>query len=151
MPALPNVDSLTYAGRESMKSNTNRPVLAIVDDNASICRAMKRLVHSLGIDGVTFISGQEFIDRLETMASFDPDCVILDMHMPALNGLQVQEHLKRMRRDIPVIFITGADEAWIREQALAAGAVAFLHKPFNCDLLIETLHAVLKLASTKQR
>lgn len=128
-----------------MGRNKTRPVIAIVDDDVFVCRAMKRLVSLMGMDADTFVSGQEFIDLLETMPSFDPDCVILDVHMPGLNGLQVQERLTRIRRDIPVIFATAADEVWVRERALASGAVAFLHKPFNNDLFLKTLRAVLKI------
>jgi len=144
MPAMLN---LTL--NETMKSNPNRAVIAIVDDDIFILRAMKRLVCLQGMDAVTFISGQEFIGRLEMMPPFDPDCVILDVHMPGLNGLQVQEHLTQTRRDIPVVFMTGAEEVSIREHALAAGAAAFLYKPFNSDLLIATLRSVLRLASPK--
>jgi FixJ family two-component response regulator len=128
-----------------MEPNRNRPLIAIVDDDAFICGAMQRLLCLLGMDADTFVSGQEFIDLLEAVPSFDPDCVILDVHMPGLNGLEVQERLTRSRRGIPVIFMTAADEVWIREQALASGAVAFLSKPFNGDLLVETLRAVLKV------
>ena len=133
-----------------MGRNKIRPVIAIVDDDVFVCRAMKRLVSLMGMDADTFVSGQEFIDLLETMPSFDPDCVILDVHMPGLNGLQVQERLACIRRDIPVIFATAADEVWVREQALASGAVAFLHKPFNNDLLLNTLRAVLKIGVAKK-
>jgi FixJ family two-component response regulator len=127
-----------------MESNKNRPVIAIVDDNALVCRAMQRLLCSLEVDAETFASGQEFIDLVEATPSFNPDCVVLDVQMPGLNGLQVQERLNRKRRDIPVIFITASYEDWIREQALASGAAAFFYKPFNTDSFIETLHAVLK-------
>jgi FixJ family two-component response regulator len=143
-------DSPTLAKARTMKSNKNRPVVAIVDDNAFVCRAMKRLVHLLGMDADTFVSGQEFIDLLEAMPSFAPDCVILDVQMPGLNGLQVQERLTRTRPNIPVIFVTAADEARIREQALASGAVAFLRKPFNNDLFMKTLHAVVKIGVAKE-
>jgi len=118
-----------------MKPNTRRPVIAIVDDNISICRGTKRLFYFWGFDAVTFASGQEFIDALEEMPSFDPDCVILDVQMPGLNGFEVQECLTRSRRNIPVIFLTAFDEVWMREQALASGAAAFLSKPCSGDLL----------------
>ena len=72
------------------------------------------------------------------------------MQVPGLNGLQVQEHLTRSRRDIPVIFITAAGEVRIREQALALGAGAFLRKPFNHDLFIKPLYAVLKIEAAKE-
>jgi FixJ family two-component response regulator len=133
-----------------MEANKNRPVVAIVDDDVFVCRATKRLLCLLEIDAETFVSGQEFIDLFQAMPSFDPDCVILDVHMPGLNGLEVQERLNRTRPDIPIIFVTAADEVGIREQALAAGAVAFLRKPFNSDLLIKTLHAALKIGAGKE-
>jgi FixJ family two-component response regulator len=99
----------------------------------------------LGFEAVTFVSGEEFIEALEGMPSFDPDCVILDIQMPGLNGFQVQERLTGSRRNIPVIFLTAFDEVWIREQALASGAAAFLCKPCSSTVLINTLRAVLKI------
>jgi FixJ family two-component response regulator len=121
----------------------NKPRIAIVDDDVSVCRAMKRLVRSIGMDADTFVSGQEFIDRLKGMPSID--CVILDVHMPGLSGLEVQESLTGSRQDIPVIFMTAVDEASVRGRVLASGAVAFLTKPITDELLAETLRAALKL------
>jgi FixJ family two-component response regulator len=110
-----------------------------------MCRAMKRLMWSRGIAAYTFASGQEFIDLLTAWPSIGWDCVLLDVQMPGLNGLQVQEHLTCQRPDIPVIFVSATNEARIREQALAAGAVAFFDKPFDTDLLTSTLRAVFKI------
>ena len=91
-----------------------------------------------------FASGKEFLDRLEAMPSFQADCAILDVQMPGMNGLEVQEQLARSSSPIPVIFITAHDEVGARERALAMGAVGFLRKPFDGELLIRTLRAVLK-------
>jgi FixJ family two-component response regulator len=123
------------------KSN---PLIAIVDDDESVCRAMKRLVRSIGMEGDAFTSGREFIDRIETIPSFQPDCVVLDVQMPGMNGLEVQERLASIGNPLPVIFITAHDEAGVRDRALAAGAVAFLRKPFNDELFIKTLRVALK-------
>ena len=123
------------------KSN---PLIAIVDDDESVCRAMKRLVRSIGMEGDAFTSGREFIDRIETTPSFQPDCVVLDVQMPGMNGLEVQERLANIGNPLPVIFITAHDEAGVRDRALAAGAVAFLRKPFNDELFIKTLRVALK-------
>ena len=131
--------------RHEMGSNKHRPIVAIVDDDASICRAMKRLIWSRGISAYTFASGQEFIDLLTAWPSMNFDCVILDVKMPGLTGLQVQEHLICKRHNIPVIFVSATHEAHTREQALASGAVAYFDKPLNDDLLINTLQAVLKI------
>ncbi len=121
-----------------------KPLIAIVDDDKSVCRALKRLVRSLGMDGETFASGQEFLDLVEAMPSFHPDCVVLDVLMPGLNGLEVQERLAINGNPLPVIFITAHDDAVPRERALAAGAVAFVRKPFNDELFMKTLNAALK-------
>jgi FixJ family two-component response regulator len=118
-------------------------LIAIVDDDESVCRALKRLVRSLGMDADTFPSGRQFIDLLEAMPSLRVDCVVLDVQMPGLNGLQVQEQLARSAHRIPVIFITAHDDSALREQALAAGALAFLRKPFNDELLIKILKIAL--------
>lgn len=124
--------------------NKSKPRIAIVDDDESVCRAVRRLLRSVAMDAETFSSGQQFLDLLEAMPSFQPDCLILDVQMPGMNGLEVQERLTASGNAVPVIFITAHDEVGVREKALAAGAVAFLRKPFNDELLIKTLHEALK-------
>jgi FixJ family two-component response regulator len=116
-----------------------KPAIAIVDDDASVCRAISRLLRSLGMNADTFTSGREFIEQIETMPSFHPDCVVLDVQMPGMNGLEVQEFLVRSENPLPVIFITAHDEIGVRERALQAGAVAFLHKPFNDEMFTKHL------------
>ncbi len=125
-------------------TNKTKPLIAIVDDDESVCRAMKRLVRSLGMEADTFTSGQEFIDLIEAMPSFQPDCVVLDVQMPGMNGLEVQQRLASSRSRLPVVFITAHDEVGARERAIAAGAIAFLRKPFHDELFIRTLQAALE-------
>jgi len=84
------------------------------------------------------------IDRIEPTPSFQPDCVVLDVQMPGMNGLEVQERLASSGNPLPVIFITAHDDLGVRDRALAAGAVAFLRKPFNDKLFIKTLRVALK-------
>jgi FixJ family two-component response regulator len=122
----------------------SKPLIAIVDDDESVCRAVRRLVRSIAMNAETFSSGQNFFDLLDAMPSFQPDCLILDVQMPGMNGLDVQDRLATSGNSIPVIFITAHDDVGLREKALAAGAVAFLRKPFNDDLLIRTLEEALK-------
>jgi FixJ family two-component response regulator len=123
--------SMTHAGT----------LVAIVDDDASVCRALKRLVRSLGYTGATFERGEDFLDRLARLPSFCPHCVVLDMHMPGLSGIEVQQRLARTA--LPVIFITAHDEPGLRKKVLAAGAVALLLKPFGDEIFLETLQAAL--------
>jgi len=105
---------------------------------------MRRLLRSLAMDAETFSSGQQFFDLLDAMPSFKPDCLILDVQMPGMNGLEVQQRLVKSGNTIPVIFITAHDELGVREKALAAGAVAFLRKPFDDELLIKTLRQAVE-------
>lgn len=137
-----SIGALNEAG--SISLSTRKPRIAIIDDDESVCRAVRRLVRSLGLDAETFSSGQRFIDTLVAMPSFRPDCAILDVQMPGMNGLDVQDHLVHSGSKLPVIFITAHDEIGVREKALAAGAVAFLRKPFDDELLIKTLEEALK-------
>jgi FixJ family two-component response regulator len=127
----------------------SKPLIAIVDDDESVCRAVRRLVRSLGMDGETFSSGQQFFDLLDAMPSFHPDCLILDVQMRGMNGLDVQERLAVSGRDVPVIFITAHDEVGVRDKALTAGALAFLRKPFNDELLAKTLGEALKRGGSR--
>ena len=122
----------------------SKPLVAVVDDDESVCRAVRRLLRSLAMDAETFSSGQQFLDLLHAMPSFTPDCVILDVQMPGLNGLEVQSLLVKSGKTIPLIFITAHDEVGVREKALSAGALAFLRKPFDDQLLIKTLSEALK-------
>jgi FixJ family two-component response regulator len=137
------INALTTAER-LIALNKSKPLIAIVDDDESVCRAVRRLVRSVAMDAETFNSGQELFDLLEAMPSFTPDCLILDVQMPAMNGLDVQDRLAMSGKTIPVVFITAHDDVGVREKALAAGAVAFLRKPFNDELLIKTLREALK-------
>jgi FixJ family two-component response regulator len=141
---------LSAAEQRSIALNKSKPLIAIVDDDESVCRAIKRLVRSLGMDAETFSSGQHFLDLLDAMPSFEPDCLILDVQMPGMNGLEVQNRLAMSGNRTPVIFITAHDEVGVREKALAKGAVAFLRKPFGDELLIKTLRQGLKRCAVGQ-
>jgi FixJ family two-component response regulator len=122
----------------------SKPLIAIVDDDLSVCRAVRRLVRSLNMNAESFTSGEEFIKLIEGIPSFQADCVILDVQMPNMTGLEVQARLSRSGNPLPIIFITAHDEIGVRERALSMGAVAFLRKPFNDVLFIKTLNAALK-------
>ena len=135
---------LSTIARVPIALKKTKPLIAIVDDDASVCRAVRRLVRSLSMDGETFGSGQQFLDLVDAMPSFRPDCLVLDVQMPGMNGLEVQDRLATSGNAVPVIFITAHDEVGVREKALAAGAVAFLRKPFDDNLFIKTLEAALK-------
>jgi FixJ family two-component response regulator len=128
-----------------MRRMRERPLVAIVDDDASVCRALKRLLATHGMRVETFASSRIFVEVVEALPSFEPQCVVLDMHMPGLTGLDVHALLASMRPDIPVIYLSSIHDSVSYKRALAFGAVAFFKKPFQDDLdeFVRTLCAIL--------
>lgn len=120
---------------------TAEATIAIVDDDASVRRAVQRLLRALGMRAQTFASGDAFLQSLDDKAAPRPACVILDVQMPGLTGLDVQA---RLGGALPIIFVSAYDEPHACDQALDAGAVAFLRKPFSDQLLVEILQQVLR-------
>lgn len=128
---------------------SHRPLVAVVDDDESVSRSTGRLLRSVGIDSESFPSGNAFLQKRAATPSFHPDCVVLDVQMPGLNGLEVQQRLAGS--GLPVIFITAHDETGVRELALAAGAVAFLHKPFDDEIFIGAVNAAVRPAAVPNK
>ena len=109
------------------------PLIAIVDDEVSICRALLRLLRVANYRAESFNSPILF---LESLAEHVPDCVVLDLQMPLMTGVELQEHLRRLADPPPVIIITAHDEPKTRERCLALGAVRYLKKPIEGDVLM---------------
>jgi len=105
-----------------------RLLIAVVDDEASIRKALRRLLGASDLDCALFASGREFLESLQKQV---PDCVVLDLHMPGLTGLDVQRELARTGFSLPAIIITAHDDPAKREQCLTAGASAYLRKPLE--------------------
>jgi FixJ family two-component response regulator len=118
------------------------PLIHIVDDDSSVAHALKRLLRSWGMQVRTFASGEEFLSALSR--SHDVDCSVVDVQMPGLTGLEVQERMNRGGMDVPVIFITAFTEEGIEEEAMRAGAVGFLRKPFTDEALVELIRIAVK-------
>ncbi|MFM0007283.1 MULTISPECIES: response regulator transcription factor [Paraburkholderia] len=112
-------------------------IVAVVDDDESVCRAIRRLLQSVGIEAETFSSGEEFLDTLSAIPSYRPSCVVLDIQMPGISGLEVQRQLAPI--GLPIIMITAHDELSARQTALVSGAVAYLRKPLNGAILIKAV------------
>src|SRR5262245_62282626 len=110
--------------------------VAVVDDEASVRKALRRLLCAAGLATETFSSGQEFLDWRKTHRV---DCVVLDLQMPGLTGLEVQQHLLRTGAQLPVVIITGHDEPTTHAQCLAAGAAAYLCKPLDDEVLLAAI------------
>ena len=123
---------------------SKKPLIAIVDDDEPVCRSLVRLIRASGIAVESYASGADFIKQIESFPSLPVDCVVLDAQMPGMTGLELQSYLRRTHKDIPVVFITAHEDVAVREQALAAGAIAFLYKPCNDSLIFQALDIALR-------
>jgi FixJ family two-component response regulator len=121
--------------------------ISVIDDDESVRRALRRLIRSFGMNVETFASAEEFLAPRDRRA---PACLILDVRMPGMNGLQLQERLAANGVRIPVVFITGHPDEPARRAALAAGAVEFLQKPFDDRVLLDAVARALAQSNKDQ-
>jgi len=119
----------------------NKSLVAVVDDDESVRNAVHGVLRSVGLKTQTFSSAEEF---LESGQQTETGCLITDVQMQGMTGLELQARLAEENRRIPIIFITAYGTARIRAQAMEAGAVDFLGKPFNDEVLLQTVHTVLE-------
>ncbi|HSY90358.1 MAG TPA: response regulator [Candidatus Binatus sp.] len=124
-----------------MNIGHNSRLVAIVDDDESVQRALQDLIESDGLSALCFGSAEQFLD---SEARNKAACLIADVRMPGLSGLELQAKLKAERCRIPVIFITAHGDAEMRIHAMRQGAVEFLSKPFDDAVLLEIVHAALE-------
>jgi two-component system, LuxR family, response regulator FixJ len=116
------------------------PIVFIVDDDEAVRNSLKLLVKSIGLRALTLVSAQEFLDRFDPQ---QPGCVVLDVRMPGMSGLELQQHLNRRGAIIPVIFITGHGDIAMAVEAMQHGAFDFLQKPFSDKDLINRIQKAL--------
>ncbi len=117
--------------------DSHSPLIAIVDDEVSICRALLRLLRVSNYRAEAFSSPLLF---LESLAERVPDCVVLDLQMPAMTGVELQQRLLLLPTPPPVIIVTAHDEPKMRDRCLALGAVRYLRKPIEGELLVDSVH-----------
>ena len=108
-------------------------------------KALARLLHSAGLSAKTYTSGEDF---LQAMPGHAPDCLLLDLVLPGLNGLAVQSSLQQSGFKLPVVFITASESMEARAQALQSGAVAWLRKPVKDQALLETVSFALSRSNS---
>ena len=116
-------------------------MVAVVDDDELMRGAVQGLLREAGLPARAFASAEEFLD---SGAQHLSSCLITDIRMPGMSGLDLQARLNAERIRIPIIFMTAHSDERIRMQALGSGAVEFLAKPFDDDVLLETVRAALK-------
>jgi FixJ family two-component response regulator len=124
-----------------MATTENTKLVAIVDDDDSIRSALQGLLESAELPAQSFASAEEF---LKSGQHHQIACLIADIRMPGMSGLELQAQLNAEHRRIPIIFITAHGDEKMRMQALRAGAVEFMAKPFNDEALLESVRAALE-------
>ena len=119
----------------------SKAIVFVVDDDASIREALESLVHSAGFEVETFASAQDFLDHRKADG---PSCLVLDVRLPGLSGLDLQKRIVEANREIPIVFITGHGDVPTSVRAMKAGAVEFLIKPFSDQDLLEAIQQAIK-------
>ncbi|HET7340689.1 MAG TPA: response regulator, partial [Methylomirabilota bacterium] len=122
-------------------------VIYVVDDDESICRSLVRLFRSVGLPAQAFQSAKAF---LEHSPADRPACLVLDIRLPGLSGLDLQAALSQADRDLPIVFITGHGDVPTSVRAMKGGAVDFLQKPFNDEDLLDCVRRALELSRRRR-
>ncbi|AEU36775.1 response regulator transcription factor [Granulicella mallensis] len=125
-----------------MASNQSTKFVAIVDDDESVLSALQDLMEADGLPALCFGSAEEF---LESGLQHEAACLVVDIRMPGMSGLELQAKLKAAQSDTPVIFITAHGDARVRMQAMREGAAEFLVKPFDDQVLLNRVRAALDM------
>jgi len=118
------------------------PLISVVDDDISVRKSLDRLIRSAGLEVSAFASAEEFLNSAHPR---NADCLILDVRLPGMNGVELLHHLGAHKRSVPVVFITahGSDEG-VRAAAASDWTVAYLIKPFSGEELLDAVSAALK-------
>jgi len=117
------------------------PIVFVVDDDVSVRESLELLIRSESWQPETFESAQDFLDRPRALV---PSCLVLDISLPGINGLDLQKRVAAERTDMPIIFITGYGDVPTTVQAMKAGAVEFLTKPFSDEVLLNAIRQALE-------
>ncbi|MBU0641146.1 MAG: response regulator [Planctomycetes bacterium] len=126
---------------------THEPAVFIVDDDAELCQALRWLVESVGLQAETFTSAEAFLEAYDAER---PGCLVLDVRMRGMSGLDLQRRLVAQRIDIPAIVVTGHGDVPMAVRAMKIGVVDFLQKPVNDQLLLDRIHYALKLDTERR-
>ena len=122
------------------------PTVFVIDDDVSVRESLELLIESVGWRSQTFASAQEFLAHLPVLAG--PSCLVLDLNLPGLNGLELQESLALDRPGMPVVLMSGYDAGEATVRAMEAGAVAFLTKPLDTDAFLRAIEQAIARSRT---
>jgi FixJ family two-component response regulator len=131
----------TESKENDMTTLTTRPIVFVVDDDIAVRESLKALIEASGWQAETFASAKAFLARPRPLI---PSCLVLDVFLPDFSGLDLQKRVAVDRPDMPVIFITGCGDVSMSVQAMKAGAIEFLTKPFRNDVLMDAVRQALE-------
>jgi FixJ family two-component response regulator len=138
MITITTIDGTNYT---TSRASATTPIVFVVDDDISVRESLELLIQVSGWQPETFASAQEFLARPRSSV---PSCLILDVALPDLNGLDLQKRVAAHRPDMPIIVITGYGDVPMSVQAMKAGAIEFLTKPFDDDVLLSAIEQALE-------
>jgi FixJ family two-component response regulator len=127
-------------------ADLSKSIVAVVDDDPRVRESLESLIASAGLTARVFSSAEDFLSGGHLAAA---GCLITDVRMPGMNGVTLQRHVRSVRPDLPVIFITAHHDDEVERRALAEGAACFLRKPFDAGELLQATRAALRESSTK--
>src|ERR1700722_5939410 len=150
MPGRYEMSSASASSDESWSSLTSRdtPIVFVVDDDISVRESLESLVRFAGWQPQTFASAQEFLSHPRI---FVPSCLVLDVTLPDLNGLDLQKRIATDRIDMPIIFITGHGDVAMTVRAMKAGAVEFFTKPYGDEVLLSAIQQAIECSHATLR
>jgi len=125
-----------------------KPTIHIVDDNCAVRESLKMVIHSADYDAITYASSEDF---LEKFSPGSPGCLLLDVRMPGMSGLELQALLPKLHIHLPVIILTGYGDIPTAVRAMKAGAVDFIEKPYNHEELLNRIHECVHKQEARQR
>ena len=129
-------------------SNSTNTYVAVVDDDESLCRSMSRLLRAAGIQSVCYLSAEDFLADAKRPQF---DCLVLDIHLGGLSGIELNEQLAAAGSTTPVIFLTAHDEEAVRERALRTRHVAYLRKTDPAETVLGAIRAAIDFPSSRPR
>jgi FixJ family two-component response regulator len=127
-------------GRSRFTPEASAPIVFVVDDDISVRESLELLIRAEGWQPETFASAKQFLDRPRAAV---PNCLVLDISLPGSSGLELQERIASERTEMPIIFVTGYGDVPKTVQAMKAGAIEFLTKPFNAEVLLSAIRSAL--------
>jgi FixJ family two-component response regulator len=146
--SVPDAAQHARAAAPHPAASSGEPVVYLIDDDASVREALSSLIRAAGLNVEAYASAEAFLAREGTQAG--PGCLVLDLRLPELSGLELQRELARSRDAMPIIFITGHGDIPTTVQAMKAGATEFLTKPFSDEALLQAVRYALERAGRLQ-